>query len=353
MKKILIMLTAVLLGIFSCDNSTGPESKSLVLKFELTQVSGYGDADGSINLTVTGGSKPYQYLWSNGKVTEDISYLKAGTYSVQVTDSDSRTKTDSVSITQPANPLLGRTYSTNVPSSYTGTSAVPLVIALHNYGSSSSEFELYTSFSLVSDTAGFIVVYPDATGDPSEWNAGIGLTPSTLNVDDVAFISELIDVTTAGYNIDTNRVYIAGFSNASIMTHKLASELSSKVCAAAAVAGQATSRILNSMNPEQPVAMIIFNMLDDLSLSYSGGVINGVSYPSAENVVSKWRSINNCQSQPEIIYQEYASIGYKWKSADSYADVVFYKLAAGGHTWPESPLFATEVIWRFFKNHAR
>ncbi|HVN56657.1 MAG TPA: gliding motility-associated C-terminal domain-containing protein [Bacteroidales bacterium] len=43
-------------------------------------------SQGSINLTVTGGVGPYTYLWSNGAVTQNISGLSAGTYSVMVTD---------------------------------------------------------------------------------------------------------------------------------------------------------------------------------------------------------------------------------------------------------------------------
>ena len=44
--------------------------------------------DGSIDLTVTGGSPPYSYLWVKLDTVEDVSGLKSGEYTVIVTDSN-------------------------------------------------------------------------------------------------------------------------------------------------------------------------------------------------------------------------------------------------------------------------
>jgi hypothetical protein len=49
-------------------------------------VSCYGYQDGSLDLTIQGGTSPYQSLWSNGLTTEDAASLAAGTYTVSITD---------------------------------------------------------------------------------------------------------------------------------------------------------------------------------------------------------------------------------------------------------------------------
>jgi hypothetical protein len=46
------------------------------------------DNNGSINLTTTGGTSPFNFVWSNAAVTEDLTALNQGLYSCLVTDAN-------------------------------------------------------------------------------------------------------------------------------------------------------------------------------------------------------------------------------------------------------------------------
>ena len=59
-------------------------------------------SNGSIDVSVSGGTAPYTFSWSGGATTEDRSGLAAGLYSVTVTDFVGTTSSLSVIITQPS-----------------------------------------------------------------------------------------------------------------------------------------------------------------------------------------------------------------------------------------------------------
>ena len=74
-----------------CDTTLGytvSEPAALTLDTTLTNTTCNGFTDGSITLSVTGGTGSYAYTWSTGDTTAALTSLGAGTYSVTVTDSN-------------------------------------------------------------------------------------------------------------------------------------------------------------------------------------------------------------------------------------------------------------------------
>ena len=67
----------------------------------ITPVDCYGNSTGSVNLTVTGGSGVYNFVWTHGPTTEDLMNVPAGTYIVTVADTDGNNITDTFAVTQP------------------------------------------------------------------------------------------------------------------------------------------------------------------------------------------------------------------------------------------------------------
>ena len=74
----------------------------LVVNTQPVSVSCFGGNNGSITSTVSGGTLPYNYLWSNGSTAQNISGLASGTYTVTVTDDNGCNSYQSAIITQPA-----------------------------------------------------------------------------------------------------------------------------------------------------------------------------------------------------------------------------------------------------------
>ena len=84
---------------------------SLALSLTETHVDATcGNANGSVDLTVTGGTGAYTYSWTGGATTQDRSGLAAGTYTVTVTDANACTKTISATLTSSGGPSLTETH---------------------------------------------------------------------------------------------------------------------------------------------------------------------------------------------------------------------------------------------------
>ncbi|HUL32370.1 MAG TPA: PHB depolymerase family esterase [Candidatus Eisenbacteria bacterium] len=269
-----------------------------------------------------------------------------------------------------------RTYHLHVPPSYDGTLPVPLVLALHGRLGTGEGQERLSHFDSVSDSHGFIVVYPD--GLNRSWADGRGKTPSDeKGINDIKFLSELIRKLDGEYKIDRARVYATGMSNGGFMSGRLACDLSQQIAAVGIVAASLSSNTAAACHPAKPVAVLIMQGTADPLVPFQGGELgkNGdrglvLSHVAA---VEQFRVLDGCPVEgkrrqiPDSAGDGTSINIAEFMPCSGGAEVRSYAIEGGGHTWPggvqylpaafigktSHNLDASETIWEFFARHSR
>lgn len=155
--------TAIEQGLFTLTITEDPSSGLQANLFKV-DVSCNGLSDGLINSNVTGGTPPYQYLWTpGGATTPGISNLPAGNYSVRVSDARSCVINQAITITEPV--ALGMTASGTDPvcnGDATGMISIPLVSG----GTLPYEYSIGGAYQPTSLFTGLVAgTYPAAVKD--------------------------------------------------------------------------------------------------------------------------------------------------------------------------------------------
>ncbi|WP_164905440.1 RCC1 domain-containing protein [Flavobacterium sufflavum] len=140
-----------------------------------------GDTNGSASISsVTGGTAPYTYLWSNGATTASISDLKAGDYSCTITDATSLTVTKSFTITQPT-AIAFTTKSTNACNNNKGSLTVTATGGTTPYQYAISPDFVYQTSNVFSglSAGNYTLIIKDANGcsTPNNSTSSITNTP--------------------------------------------------------------------------------------------------------------------------------------------------------------------------------
>ena len=101
-----VTITDANLCVLTSDTINIPQPLApLALSAVIDAVKCHNGSDGAINLSVTGGTSPYTYSWSNGQLSQDIDSLILGSYEVIVTDSKGCMDSSTYLVTQPILPL--------------------------------------------------------------------------------------------------------------------------------------------------------------------------------------------------------------------------------------------------------
>jgi polyhydroxybutyrate depolymerase len=268
---------------------------------------------------------------------------------------------------------LDRTYWLHVPDDL--TDPAPLVLVLHGRFGDGPSIANHTGFNAIADREGFIAAYPD--GIDGEWNFVRGVPGYPNTHDDVAFLTELVDVIAAEYPVDRTRVYATGFSNGGFMAERIACEAPAPFAAFATVAAAGFGGMLNvCLEPETaPAPILLIHGTADDNIPWDGmSVTRGdrtvyITYPIPDTV-GYWAGFNGCQPEAETtdVPRSHLSPGTSVRiltiDCPPNASVVLYIVEGGGHNWPNPThqpypgsglinrdIDAAEEIWSFFDAH--
>ena len=224
---------------------------------------------------------------------------------------------------------------------------LPLVVALHGGLATMQQMRELTGFDALADARGFLVAYPN--GFMTTWNAGDCCGAAKIGgIDDVGFLTRLIDELTGAGLADPDRVHVTGFSNGAGMAYRLACERPGKVAAIGVVEGA----LVTPCRPDRPVSAMIVHGTADRSVPFDGGgrrdFNDGRPFPPVSEAVDFWRKIGRLP-EPNKPVRGIGTCSATGEGARG-AEVTFCKIEGGTHRWPAG---ASRALWDFFADHPR
>ena len=270
-----------------------------------------------------------------------------------------------------------RLYLVHLPPDKFLDQPIPLLFCIHGGGGDAKGMIGFTRgrFNELADQEGFIVVYPQAV--EKNWNDGRKgdfATAIKENIDDVGFISKIIDKLGLRYKIDDQAIFACGMSNGGFMSARLACDKSDVFSGVAILTATQGVDYFPLCKPTDPIKVMIMNGTADPLVPYDGGEVKVFRKKrgeiiSTEEAVRFWVDHNGCSPSPtkEELPDKATMDGtkvekYTYSGCSPKSSVVLYKILYGGHTWPGAKQYlgrgligntsrdinGCDEIWAFF-----
>jgi poly(hydroxyalkanoate) depolymerase family esterase len=269
---------------------------------------------------------------------------------------------------------------------------VPLVVMLHGCTQSPASFAAGTLMNDVADRHGFVVVYPEQSRDRNPMGCWSWFDAAHRRRDagEPAFIAEAAQTVmdaTSDWNIDAERVFVAGMSAGGAMASVMAMAYpdlfsgvavhSGLACGSAGDQGSAFAAMSKGGPDPKRLAAAAFSRVDGLARPVPAVVIHGdadhtVSPVNGDQVVEQWLTFNQLAApdefdgdlrRPSTTSRDHPAGGNactrrRWTDRDGAVLQEYVKVEGLGHAWsggapggsytdPRGPV-ASELIWDFF-----
>ncbi len=222
----------------------------------------------------------------------------------------------------------------------------------HGYGGTASDYMNYADMRTLSESKGFILVYPQGSclEGNSHWNPSLPSSDNKSDADDLGFIEVLINQLSNNYNIDLERIYACGYSNDAMLAYGLACYKSNLIAAIGSVSG---TMLDTNCNPSYPIPVISIHGTSDGVLPYNGNS----EYNSVETILSFWKNFNNTNTTPMVnsVNDNGTTIEhYIYADGDNSTSVEHYKVIDGDHVWfnmSYQGANTSKLIWEFVSKY--
>ncbi len=275
---------------------------------------------------------------------------------------------------------MKRTYQTYIPKVL--PRSAPLVLVMHGSGESATQIRIGTGygFERLADQHGFAVVYPNSAS--FDWNdcSKVGdFKANGAEVDDVGFLTALVDKLITEHRLDHSRVFATGVSAGGFMSLRLALEAPARFRAVAAVAASVPTpdnfKCTHAAAGTGATSVMIMNGTDDPLVPFAGGEVSllglfykGGNVRSSRDAAQYFADRNQLTGAP-VIAETTVADGVRvervrWskdsRGRDSSVEVELVAIHGGGHGLPQpyykrmrllgpSPMGpdGTAEIWKF------
>ncbi len=269
-----------------------------------------------------------------------------------------------------------RTYLVHLPPAYDPERLLPMVVVVHGAFDTAGGMERFSGFSDLADEENFIALYPNGIGILGylqHWNAGHCCGKAAADgIDDVTFLSTVIEDACARLAVDRRRIYMVGFSNGGMMTYRFAAERGDLLAGIAPLAASAGGRPDRRSPqwaipaPVKPLPVLVIHGLADDSVPFEQG--DGPvrqderEYWPVMQSLGIWLASNGCPATPAMHNERQGRVHVAtYDHCHDGNNVVLYTIEGWPHIWPGryftsdldpgDPLYnfdAAQIIWAFF-----
>lgn len=256
--------------------------------------------------------------------------------------------------------LAARPFRVREPTGYDGGTPLPLLIALHGYGSSGAILDDEFSISRFAESHDVLLVLPngaqDARGNRAWRPFAVAKHPF-----DREYLRALIQAVKTTHSVDPARVFVFGYSQGGHMAHRMGCDAADLVAAFVALAGQAETDP-EACKPARFISALQVHGTDDEAIGYDGDATVPIDprIPSAHETIAVWGRVNGCGALlPTSRTLDLAqSAGGEETTVERYAgcppgiDVELWTMNDVAH-WPVPPPTFMSLVYGFLALHPR